>query len=54
MSYDGLSITGTRLIIVLFCFPHSKSRRVPKKYCLYSVCNVFCQCIWQHNFLWHH
>jgi len=28
MSYDRLSITGTQLIIVLFCFPHSKSRRV--------------------------
>jgi len=28
MSYNGLSTTVTQLIIVLFCFPHTKNSRI--------------------------
>jgi len=38
MSYDRLSTTITQLIIVLFCFPHSKSRRVQKStFCMHCI-----------------
>jgi len=41
MSYHGLSTTVIQLIIVLFWFPHSKSRRVQKStvcmHCMLSM-----------------
>jgi len=38
MSYDGSSITGTWLIIVLFCFLHRKTRRVQNStFCMIPV-----------------
>jgi len=47
MSYDGSSIMGTRLIIVLFCIPHSRSRRVQNStFCIVACCQSYYDGIW--------